>query len=68
MSHAVASNSEDFYFSPNFVSTFRKSYQIWRNWPKNKKLQAKAKLGDGKQPSPPPPPRAYGVKQHFLHR
>ena len=25
----LASNSENFYFSPNFVLNFRESYQIW---------------------------------------
>ena len=43
----LASNSETFYFAPNSVLNFRKSYQIWGNWLKNKRLQADNKLGGG---------------------
>ena len=54
----LASNSENCYFLPNSILNFRKNYQIWGNWLKNKKLQAKNKLGGGKDP----PPNAYRVK------
>ena len=54
----LATNFENVYFLPNSILNFRKSYQIWGNWLKNKKLQAKKKLGVGT----PPPPSAYRVK------
>ena len=54
----LASNSENFYFSPDSVLNFKKSYQIWVNWPKNKKVTGKNQLADGKHP----PPSAYRVK------
>ena len=41
----LASNSENFYFSPNSVLNFRKSYQIWEIGSRTKKLQAKNELG-----------------------
>ena len=41
-----------FLFSPNSVLNFRKVTKFGRNWLKNKKLQAKNKLGGGKRPSP----------------
>ena len=47
----LASNSENFYFSPNSVLIFRKSYQIWGKLAQEqKKLQAKNELEDGKHP------------------
>ena len=55
----LASNSENFYFSPNSVSDFRKSYQIWGSWLKNKKVTGKKQIGGFKTP---PPPSAYRVK------
>ena len=39
---------EKFYFSPNSMLNFKKSYQVWR-----KLLQAKHKTRGGKQPPPP---------------
>ena len=50
-----------FYFLPNFVSKFRKSYQIWGNWLRNKKVTGKNKLGV--ETPPPPPPSAYRLKR-----
>ena len=51
----LASNSENFYFSPNFVLNFRKIYQIWRKLAQNKKVTGKNKLG------PPPPKVLIGL-------
>ena len=44
----LASNSENFYFSPNFVLNLGKVTRLGVNWLKNKKLQAKNKLVSGK--------------------
>ena len=41
----LASNPENFYFLPNSVSNFRKSYQIWGNLLKNKKVTGKKQIG-----------------------
>ena len=38
---ALASNSENFYFSPNSVLNFNKVTKFGENWLTNKKLQAK---------------------------
>ena len=51
---ALASNSENFYFSPNSIFKFRKVTKFEGNWLKDKKLQAKNKLGGGKHPPPQP--------------
>ena len=51
-----ASNSEKFYFSPDSILNFRKS---WGNWLKNKKVTGKKQIGGGKHP---PPPSIYRVK------
>ena len=53
------SNSENFYFSPKSVLIFKKRYQIWGNWLKNKKVTGKNKLGGGGKH----PPLAYRVKR-----
>ena len=45
------SNSEIFYLLPNSILNFRKVTKFRGNWLKNKKLQAKKKLGGGKNPS-----------------
>ena len=50
----LATNFENFYFSPNFILNFRKGYQIWGNWLKNKNV-TKNKTRGGKHP------RAYRV-------
>ena len=42
----LTSNSEHFYFSPNSILNFRKSYQIWGNWLKNKKVTGKKQIGE----------------------
>ena len=60
----LASNSENFYFSPNSISNFGKSYQIWGNWLKNKKVTFNKHIGGGKHPSPPPP-SAYRVNNEL---
>ena len=52
----LASNSENFYFSPNSILNFRKVTKFGGNWLKNKKLQAKNKLRVENTPS------AYRVK------
>ena len=49
----LASNSENFYFSPNSMLNFRKSYQIWGNWLKNKKFTDKKQIWGGKHLPPP---------------
>ena len=49
----LASNSKNFYFSPNSVLNFRKSYQIWGNLAQEQKVTGKNKLGGGKHPPPP---------------
>ena len=53
-----ASNSEHFYFSPNFVINFRKSYQIWEKLAQEQKVTGKNQIGGGKHP--PPPQCLYG--------
>ena len=60
----LASNSENFYFSPNSVLNFRKSYQIWGNWLKNKKVTGK-KTHWGVETPPPPPPVLIGLKTKY---
>ena len=58
----LASNSEYFYFSPNFVSNFRKSYQMWGTLAQEQKCY-RQKTNWGWKTPPPPPPSAYRVKQ-----
>ena len=60
-----ASNSENFYFLPNSVLNFKKSYQIWWKLAQEQKsYRQKNKLRDGKRP---PPPSAYRVKKYHLN-
>ena len=55
----LAANFENFYFSPNSILDFRKSYpKFGGNWLKNKKVTCKKKLGAEKHPLP----SAYRVK------
>ena len=42
-----AANFENFYFSSDSILNFRKSYQIWGNWLKNKKVTGKNPLLTG---------------------
>ena len=67
--YGLASNSENFYFSPSSVLNFRKVTKFGRNWLKNKKLQAK-KLRGGNTPLPPPPVLigfiTKGKEQHYV--
>ena len=48
----LASNSENFYFSPNFVLNFKKVTKFGRNWPDNKNVTGKKQIGDGNTPPP----------------
>ena len=41
----LASNSENFYLSPNFASNFRKITKFGENWLKNKKVTGKKQIG-----------------------
>ena len=44
----LASNSDNFYFSPNSIFNFRKNYQIWGNLAQEQKsYRQKIKLGGG---------------------
>ena len=54
----LASNSTNFYFSPDFVLNFRKSYQIWGKLAQEQTSTVKNKLGGEKHS----PPSAYRVK------
>ena len=50
----LASNSEDFYFSPDSVSNFRKVVKFGGNWPKNLAQEiGKKQIGGGKHPLSP---------------
>ena len=49
----LASNSENFYFSPNFVLNFRKVTKFGGNWLKNKKVTGKKQTAEWKTPPPP---------------
>ena len=53
----LASNSENFYFLPNFVLNFRKSYQMWGKLAQEQKVTGKKQIGGWKRP-----PSAYRVK------
>ena len=43
----------NFYFSPNFVLNFRKSYQIWEKLAQEQKVTGKKQIGGWKTPPPP---------------
>ena len=49
----LASNLENFYFSPNSVLNFRKSYQIWGNLVQEEKVTGKKQIGGGGGKHPP---------------
>ena len=55
----LPSNSENFYFSPNSILKFRKSYQISAKLAQEQKVEGKKQIGGGKHP----PPSAYRVKK-----
>ena len=55
----LASNSENFYFSPNSVLNFRKNYQIWGEIDSGTKSY-RQKTNWGVENTPPP--SAYRVK------
>ena len=63
----LASNSENFYFSPNSILNFRKSHQVWGKLTQEQKVTGKKQNSGWKTP---PPPRAYRVniitKFHLL--
>ena len=46
----LASNSENFYFSPNSVLNFRKSYQIWGKLAQEQKVTGKKQIRGWKTP------------------
>ena len=46
----LASNSENFSFSPNSVLNFRKSYQIWGELAQEQKSYRQKQVGGGKHP------------------
>ena len=54
----LPSNSENFYFSPNSILKFRKSYQIWGKLAQEQKMTGKKQIGGWKTPLP----SAYRVK------
>ena len=47
----LASNSENFYFSPDSVLNLGKVTKFGVNWFKNKKVTGKKQIRDGKHPS-----------------
>ena len=49
----LASNSKNFYFSPNSVLNFRGSYQVWGKFTQEQKVTGKNKLGVENTPLPP---------------
>ena len=57
----LASNSENFYFSPDSVLNFRKSYQVWGKLAQEQKGTGKKQIGGGKHP-----PSAYRIKSCFI--
>ena len=48
----LASNSENFYFSPNSILNFRKRYQIWGKLAQEQKRYRQKQIGGGKHPPP----------------
>ena len=48
----LASNSEKFYFSPNSIFNYRKSYQLRDKLAQEQKIQAKKQLGMETPPLP----------------
>ena len=46
----LASNSENFYFPPNSILNFRKSYQIWGKFPQEQKRYRQKQIESGKHP------------------
>ena len=49
----LASNSENFYVSPNSMLNFRKGTKFGGNWLKNKEVTGKKEIGGWKTPPPP---------------
>ena len=46
----LASNSENVYFSPNFILNFRKSQQVWGKLAQEQKSYRQKQIGGGKHP------------------
>ena len=63
----LASNSENFYFSPNSVLNFRKSYQIWGNCLKNRNVTGKKQTG-GVENTPPPSVVLIGFSREIARK
>ena len=61
----LASNSENFYFLPNSILNFRKSYQILGKLVQEHKVTGKNKLGVGNNTPPPPPPVLIGLRNSY---
>ena len=59
MSRDLASNSENFYFSPNSMLNFRKSYKIWGKLAQEQERYRQKTNWGWKTPVPP---SAYRVK------
>ena len=58
----LVSNSKNFYFLPDSVLNFRKSYQIWGKLAQEQKVTSKKQIADGKHP-----PVLIGLKdKNFL--
>ena len=57
----LASNSENFYFSPDSILNFRKSYQIWEEFAQEQKSY-RQKANWGWKTPPPPPTVLIGLK------
>ena len=62
----LASNSKTFYLSPNSISKFRKSYQIWGKLAQEQKVTGKKQIGGVEDT--PTPSSAYMVNKKVLRR
>ena len=61
----LASNSKIFYFSPNFILNFRKSYQIWGKLAQEQKVTGKNSWG---WKTHTPLSVLIGLKQFFVQQ
>ena len=63
----LATNFENFYFSPDFILNFGKSYQVWEKLAQEQKgYRQKTKLGVENTPPPPPPPVLIELSGNLL--
>ena len=53
MSRDAGFKFRKFYFSPNSILNFRKSYQIWGKLAQEQKVTGKKQIGSGKHLTPP---------------